>query len=141
MTSFFSFCGSEVHSLLIPFSKESIKAKKVSNFKALFDMLRYNWRHGVVVITTAPLHSTKPELRLCVGSIPACGASEIRDGEDIWQWTRLKIRLNAFRRSTIPQKQFIIINIVIIDIIIIHAHFSRNLKALNLKVSFLDSPF
>ena len=31
------FCGSEVHSLLIPFPKESIKVKKVSNFKALFD--------------------------------------------------------------------------------------------------------
>ena len=35
--------------------------------------------------------------------------SEIRDGEDLWQWSRLEIRLAAFRRSTIPQKQFIII--------------------------------
>ena len=34
--------------------------------------------------------------------------TEIRDGEDLWQWPRLEIRLNAFRRSTIPQKQFII---------------------------------
>ena len=39
---------------------------------------------------------------------PARGVSEIRDGGDLWQWSRLKIRLNAFRRSTIPQKQFII---------------------------------
>ena len=31
------------------------------------------------------------------------------DGEDLWQWSRLEIRLNTFRRSTIPQKQFIII--------------------------------
>ena len=37
------------------------------------------------------------------------GVSEIRDGEDVWQWSRLEIRLNAFRQSTIPQKQFIII--------------------------------
>ena len=41
------------------------------------------WRHGVVVITTAQLHSTKPELRFCAGSNPACGVSEIRDGEDL----------------------------------------------------------
>ena len=67
------------------------------------------WRRGVVVITTAQLHSTKPELRFCAGSNPARGVSEIRDGEDLWQWSRLEIRLNAFRRSTMPQKQFIII--------------------------------
>ena len=34
---FFSFCSSEVHSLLITFPKEIIIVKKVSNFKALFD--------------------------------------------------------------------------------------------------------
>ena len=62
-----------------------------------------------VVITTAQLHSTTPELRFWVGSKPARGVSEIRDGEDLWPWSRLEIRLNAFRRSTIPQKQFIII--------------------------------
>ena len=38
---------------------------------------------GVVVITTAQLHSTKPELRFCTGSNPARGVSEIRDGEDL----------------------------------------------------------
>ena len=41
------------------------------------------WRHGVVVITTAQLHSTKPELRLCTGSNPACRVSEIPDSEYI----------------------------------------------------------
>ena len=41
------------------------------------------WRPGVVVITTAKLYSTKPELRLCAGSNPAYGVSEIRDGEDL----------------------------------------------------------
>ena len=64
---------------------------------------------GVVVITTAQHYSTKPQLRFCTGSNPAHGLSEIRDGEDLWQWSQLEIRLNAFRRSTIPQKQFIII--------------------------------
>ena len=46
-------------------------------------LLILSWRRGVVVITTARLHSTKPELRFCVGSNPACGVSEIRDGEDL----------------------------------------------------------
>ena len=41
------------------------------------------WRRGVVVITTAQRHSTKPELRFCAGSNPARGVSEIRDGEDL----------------------------------------------------------
>ena len=37
----------------------------------------------VVVITTAQLHSSKPEHRSCSGSNPARGVSEIRDGEDL----------------------------------------------------------
>ena len=73
----------------------------------------YQWRRGVVVIITALLHSTKPELRFCASSNPARAVSKIRDGEDLWQWSRLEIRLNAFRRSTISQKQFIIIIIII----------------------------
>ena len=39
--------------------------------------------YGVVVITTAQLDSTRPELRLCAGSNPARDLSEIRDGEDL----------------------------------------------------------
>ena len=60
-----------------------------------------------MVITIAQLHSTKPELRFCSGSNPARGVLEIWDDEDLWQWSRLEIRMNAFRRSTIPRKQFI----------------------------------
>ena len=40
---------------------------------------------------------------------PERGVSEIRNGEDLWQRCRLEIRPNAFRLSTIPQKQIIII--------------------------------
>ena len=58
---------------------------------------------GVVVTTTTQLHATKPELKFCAGSNPARGVSKIRDGEDLWQWSRQEIRLNAFRRSIIPQ--------------------------------------
>ena len=36
-----------------------------------------------MVITTAQLHSTKPELRFCAGSNPAHGVSEFRGGEDL----------------------------------------------------------
>ena len=39
-------------------------------------------KSGAVVITTAQLHSFKPEPRFCGGSNPACSVSEIRDGED-----------------------------------------------------------
>ena len=56
------------------------------------------WRRGAVVFTTAQLHSSKP------------GVLEIRDGEDLWQWSPLEIWLNAFSRWTIPQKQFIIMS-------------------------------
>ena len=56
------------------------------------------------------LHSAMPELKFCASSNPIRGVSEIRDGEALCQWSRLDIRLkNAFRRSTIPQKQYIII--------------------------------
>ena len=30
-----------------------------------------------MIITTVQLHSTKPELRFCAGSNPACGMSEM----------------------------------------------------------------
>ena len=40
-------------------------------------------RRGVVVVTTAQLHSTKLELRFCAGLNPARDMSEIRDGEDL----------------------------------------------------------
>ena len=79
----------------------------------IFSKCSQLWHCGIAVITAAQLHSTKPELRFCVGSNPACGVSEIRDGEDLWQWSRLEVRLNVFCWSTIPQKQFIIIFIII----------------------------
>ena len=56
---------------------------------------------GVVVIITVQLYSTKPELRFCAGSNPARNVLEIHDGEDLWQWSRMEPRLNAFRLSTI----------------------------------------
>ena len=43
----------------------------------------FNMHCGAVVITTAQLHSTKPEIRLCASSNPACGLSEIHNGEDL----------------------------------------------------------
>ena len=58
--------------------------RKMENCKA-----NNKWRRDVVVITTTQLHSTKPEFRTCAGPNPAHG-------------------VKAFRRSTTPQKQFII---------------------------------
>ena len=67
----------------------------------------FSWHYDVVVITTAQLHSTKPKLRHRAGSNPACRR---------FLRPRLEIRLNAFHRSTIPQKQFIMIIMIIIII-------------------------
>ena len=101
---------------------------------------------GVVVINTAQLHSTKPELRFCAGSNPARGMSEIRDGEDLRQWF-----LHAFRRSTIPQKQFIIIifsypcwsrwfiftkQIIVLFWVIIYSYLQRFFKISVLKILY-----
>ena len=72
-----------------------------------------------MVITTAQLHSTKPAVKFCTDLNRACNALEICNGEDLWQWSWIEIRLNAFHWSTIPQKEFIIIIIIIITIIII----------------------
>ena len=49
-----------------------------------------------MVITTAQLHSAKPELRICTGSNAAVGVSETWEDEDLWQWSQLQIRLNTF---------------------------------------------
>ena len=76
-----------------------------------------------MVITTAKLLSAKPELRFCAGSNPARAVSVICDGENPRLWSRLEIRLKAFVRSAIPQKQFIII--IIISIIIMKEIYSR----------------
>ena len=68
---------------------------------------KHLWCRGLLAISTVKLHWNKPELRFCAGSNHACSVSEIRDGEDIWQGSRLELRLSSFRRSTIQQKQFI----------------------------------
>ena len=41
------------------------------------------WCSGIVVITTAQLDSTKPEIRFCAVSNPARDVSEIRNGENV----------------------------------------------------------
>ena len=41
------------------------------------------WCRGIVVITTAQFHSTRPELRFWASSNLARGMSEIRDDEDL----------------------------------------------------------
>ena len=55
----------------------------INNQLELFINPQKSWRSGVGVITTAQLHSTKPELRFWAGSNPARVVSEIRDGEEL----------------------------------------------------------
>ena len=50
-----------------------VKNKDLRHFCSVF--IIYMWRRGIVVITTAQLHSTEPELRFCAGSNAARGLS------------------------------------------------------------------
>ena len=50
---------------------------------------------GVMIITIAQLHPAKPELRFCAGLKIVHGVSEVRNGDNLRQYT-LEIRLNAF---------------------------------------------
>ena len=68
-------------------STKNVLTQSISLFYKNIDIsskkLLNQWRRGVVVIITAQLHSTKPELKFCAGSNPARGVSDIRDGEDL----------------------------------------------------------
>ena len=48
---------------------------------------------------------TQALTKLCASSNPACDMLEIQNGKDLWQWSGLEIRLNAFSWSIILQKQ------------------------------------
>ena len=48
---------------------------------------------GAIVIITAQLPSRKSELRFWGGSNPSKDVSKICDGEDLWLWSLLEIRL------------------------------------------------
>ena len=91
-----------------------------SNFSTLFKTLFFPWVFhfriflkfsflwhvlccGLVVISTAQLHSTKPELWFCADSVPAFVVLENCDCKNLWQWSQWEIRLNALCRSTIPE--------------------------------------
>ena len=66
----------------MPYSIKSFRYIVVS-YLDIYRGLDTLWHRGVVVIATAPLHSTKPEPRFCAGSNLARIVSEIRDGEDL----------------------------------------------------------
>ena len=68
------------------------------------------------VVISRQLHPIKPQLRFCADLNHARVVPDIRNGEDLWQWSRLEIRLITIRWSTIPKNQFIIIIIIIIII-------------------------
>ena len=73
---------SGVQAKILP--KSSLKMSVSAGTKTFENLKLENFKTGeLVVITTAQLHSTKPELRCCAGSNPACGLLEIHDGEDL----------------------------------------------------------
>ena len=74
--SFSSFSNARLLSSILKENRRNVKKQPLRNVCT-------TRRRGVVVITTAELHSTKPELRFCAGSNPVRGVSEIRNGEDL----------------------------------------------------------
>ena len=57
----------------------------------------------------AQLHSIKFECSSIQGQILLAAFRRFAMVRN-WQWSRLKVRLTSFRRSTIPQKQFILLS-------------------------------
>ena len=64
--------------------------------------LNKNKLSGALVYWLRLLHNfIQQSLNSC--SNPACRVSEIRDGEDLLERSRLEVKLNTFRLSTMPQ--------------------------------------
>ena len=74
-------------------------------------LLMTPWCSGYHYCTTSFI---KAWISFCAGSNPARGVSDIRNGEDLWQWSRLEIRLRL--SSVNHTEQFIIIIIIINDV-------------------------
>ena len=74
-----------------------------------------------MVIANAQLHSIKPELSFCAGSNPACGMSEICDGNKTENKTKHFSLVNHTTQAIHHHHQFIsAVNILIILINILN---------------------
>ena len=102
------------------------KVSKFSDIGKYFDIKcltnaksKFIWGHNIVFIITAQLRSTKPEPRFCTGSSPACCVSEICNGENLWQWSWLEIRLNILLVNQLANTihQFIFLSIACIILV------------------------
>ena len=67
------------------------------------------------LLTTAQIHSTKSELRFCIGSNPARSMSKIRDGEDTTKKFTKTIQNWIFARQRTRDKNYCIVIIFHID--------------------------
>ena len=63
--------------------KSAVSLDQYDSMISMISMISMLWRRGLVVITSAQLHSTKLELRFCAGSNTGSGVLEFRDGEDL----------------------------------------------------------
>ena len=77
-----------------------------------------------MIITAVYLHPKKSELRLSTGINPTRSIFEICNNENLWQWSWLDLRLNAFSWLTTPSNNFISSN--------------SNLMEINIKSVFRD---
>lgn len=75
---------------------------KIKLFQHISDATFCHPYFGTVdVATTAQFHLTKSKLRFCTGSNPTCSILKVCDGENLWKWSWLGMRLNTCLWSTI----------------------------------------
>ena len=110
--SFYNFCVSILFVAKLLYSKDFLFFSSLEVFSFCENCYHYY---------TTSLNEAWTKALLCAGSNPTSGVQEIYVGENLWQRSWLQIRVNAFCRSTIPQKQFIII-IIILYFRVFHSH-------------------
>ena len=81
----YKFFDKKIGSRVIVTSKAGLNMLAEEFQKPVIKNLKKRW-HSRVVITTAQLHSIKPELRLSTGSNPARSVSDIRDDDSGPGW-------------------------------------------------------
>ena len=66
-----------------------------------------------MIITTVQLHLANSEFRFCAGSNPHRCVSEICDGQNLGQWSRVEIRCKQLSSVNYNTKQFIINGLIV----------------------------
>ena len=86
----------------------------ILSFSFFLVRISKHWLCGFrsIVIITAAQINLKHKLRFCAGSNPAPGLLRICNGENLWQWSQLEIRLLSYVGRLFCKKSCLDINIM-----------------------------